>query len=185
MSGLQLDDLEELLRIAREYERMGRFRDAAVAYDQALVLFRDNKRAKEGLRRSGKIEYVRRDMRHRKGIMFIDWSPDSRYLLTASSDGVVNIWNVESERIVRVYKTAYVLSAVDWSVDGKYIAMGEKRGMVVIRDAFTGRKIAELDENYLEEWIGELEEMKRLVERNVNLSLLLGYIGLKIYGMGG
>ena len=145
MSGLQLDDLEELLRIAREYERMGRFRDAAVAYDQALVLFRDDKRAKEGLRRSGKIEYVRRDMRHRKGMMFIDWSPDSRYLLTASSDGVVNIWNVESERIVRVYKTAYVLSAVDWSVDGKYIAMGEKRGMVVIRDAFTGRKIAELD----------------------------------------
>ena len=49
-----LEDLGGLLEVAERYERMGRFRDAAVAYDQALVLFatiRGRGRVSEGLGR--------------------------------------------------------------------------------------------------------------------------------------
>ncbi len=95
-----------------------------------------------------------------------------------------SLWEAEVEEKRKILVILLINMFYSLFVDALKIKKGEKE--LVNRDIEGKiRKIAELDENYLEEWIGELEEMKRLVERNVNLSLLLGYIGLKIYGMGG
>ena len=136
-----LEGLEGLLEVAERYEWEGRFRDAAVAYDQALVLDPGDERARRGLRRTGKIEYIMRDMRHKWAIITVDWSPDGQYVLSACLNGIINIWDVRSGRLVRGYKTLDYIQDVAWSPDGQYIAVGEERGLVIIRDVFTGRVV--------------------------------------------
>lgn len=139
-----LEDLEGLLEVAEKYEGMGQLKDATTAYDQALVLNPGDERARKGLKRTGKIEYVRRDVKHKRGIIAVDWSLDSMYLLSASGDGVVNIWAINSGKIVRHYKTVDELGHVAWSPDRKYVAMGATEDNILVLDTYTGREVARM-----------------------------------------
>ena len=136
----ELGNIEELLRIAKKYEEEGRLKEAAVLYDQALIIDPDNREAKEGLKRIRKIGYIMRDTMHKGCIVSVDWSPEGRYVLSACREGVINIWDARSGKLVREYKTPLVVQVVSWSPDGQYIAVGEEdKGIVEIWHTFTGQ----------------------------------------------
>ncbi|MCS6872949.1 MAG: hypothetical protein NZ571_16010, partial [Anaerolineae bacterium] len=58
-------------------------------------------------------------------IRFIVWSPDGRFLASASGDGVIRIWETGGWRLVnRLRGHSDEVTSVSWSPDGRYIASG-------------------------------------------------------------
>ena len=62
---------------------------------------------------------------HTKLVQFGAWSPDSSRVATASNDGTVRVWDVETgnELLTLDIPTLYA-SAVWWSPDGQHLAIG-------------------------------------------------------------
>lgn len=62
---------------------------------------------------------------HKNPIQAIAWSPDLRYIATASQDETVNIWNAHSGALLYTYPCYVgIVTSVAWSPDGKRIASG-------------------------------------------------------------
>jgi eukaryotic-like serine/threonine-protein kinase len=61
---------------------------------------------------------------HTELINQVSWSPDSRYLASASDDGTVRIWDAETGEAVDVFEYGGEVYSVDWSPDGEYLAFG-------------------------------------------------------------
>mgnify|MGYP002784243792 CR=1 FL=1 len=76
------------------------------------------------------------------GLVF---SPDSRYLATASTDSTIRIWDATTGNELRVLAghTAAVRT-VSFSADGKLLASGGADGKIKIWDVVTGRELADL-----------------------------------------
>ena len=70
----------------------------------------------------------------------VDWSPDGRWLASASLNGAVRVWDVARGRLLHTFMehTAPVYS-VAWSPDGQLLASGAVDGRVRIWEAATGR----------------------------------------------
>ena len=52
------------------------------------------------------------------------WSPDEKRLLSASSDGALQIWNIATGKTVAKVKLRFIgVNAVAWSQDGKLVAV--------------------------------------------------------------
>lgn len=81
----------------------------------------------------------------RAGVKFAIFSPDGRRIAAASADTTVDIWDVETRRVVLTLKghTSWVWSA-RYSPDGRRILTASQDGTARIWDAGTGRQIAVL-----------------------------------------
>jgi serine/threonine protein kinase len=66
------------------------------------------------------------------------WSPDGRYSASGSDEGMVCLWEMTAQYVLRAYQGHYSpVQAVAWSPDGKLIASAGKDRTVQVWDAFT------------------------------------------------
>ena len=79
----------------------------------------------------------------------VAFSPDGRFLATASNDGSARIWDVATGRELKVLRGHWsVVSSVAFSPDGRFLATGSYDGTTRIWDAVSGRQQQVL----VEEW---------------------------------
>ncbi len=76
---------------------------------------------------------------HTNYISAITWSPDGKYIASASGDHTVQIWDANTGTTLRTYRghNSEVL-AVAWSPNGQYIASGSLDSTVQVWQATTG-----------------------------------------------
>jgi len=80
------------------------------------------------------------------------WSPDGKYIASASQDWSIQIWNVGTrQKILTYFAHEEPVTAVAWSPNGKYIASGGYDQNVKIWDPTTGQTL--LTYNVHKNWI--------------------------------
>jgi WD40 repeat protein len=79
---------------------------------------------------------------HKLEIRTVSFSPDGRYLATASNDGTAGLWEVSSGHQLASLAHKEAVHAVAFSHDGNYLATASWDGTAGIWEVPTGRQIA-------------------------------------------
>jgi WD40 repeat protein len=80
---------------------------------------------------------------HSLALASLDYSPDSRYVATASYDKTAKIWDaVRGSEIATLRGHEATVEAVRFSPDGKILARGSYDGTVKLWDWASGRELA-------------------------------------------
>jgi len=82
--------------------------------------------------------------RHTDVVAGVAWSPDGRYLASASWDHTVQVWNVTTGKLAfnpLFFKE--LVNAVAWSPNGRYLAVATADWPVYVVDAKTGQQVFE------------------------------------------
>jgi len=83
--------------------------------------------------------YILPELLHRSNVLAICWSPDAKRLATATGDGHVAVWNVESAvELISLQAHNGAVVAVAWSPDGSRIATASLDSTVKIWEAHSG-----------------------------------------------
>ena len=80
---------------------------------------------------------------HGSRVTSVSLSPDGTTLSSASSDGTVRLWDVETGAVTRTFEES--ASSVAFSPDGTTLATGTSRGSIRIREVTTGATLATLE----------------------------------------
>jgi WD40 repeat protein len=79
---------------------------------------------------------------HNDSVHAVAWSPDGKYIASASADNTVQVWQaLTGSRLVTYTGHGSAVNAVAWSPDGKRIVSGGDDGTVQIWDANSGNQI--------------------------------------------
>jgi len=83
--------------------------------------------------------------RHRRYVLALAYSPDSRLLATASLDNTCRIWDASTGKLLRTFRghEESVFSLV-FAPSGKWLASGDRNGVVILWDPSTGKTIRTL-----------------------------------------
>jgi WD40 repeat protein len=81
---------------------------------------------------------------HRLSIWTVAFSPDGKWLATASSDGIVKIWNIANHSLERSLTYDTWLRPLDFSPDGTRLAVGLGNGQIRLWDTTTWQELAAL-----------------------------------------
>ena len=71
---------------------------------------------------------------HSGSVTHVAWSPDDSMLLTTTSDGEVNVWDVEQRTKKEYREHIYSVGTGAWLPDGKHFVTGGMDGKIVIWD---------------------------------------------------
>lgn len=71
------------------------------------------------------------------------WSPDGRFLASASTSGEVVLWDLEASSVIRRFESNSQLSSLAWSPDSQFLAAASM-STIVLLDAQTGTRVATL-----------------------------------------
>ncbi len=81
-------------------------------------------------------------MGHSSRITSIAWSPDGKFLASASYDKTVQVWDASNGKNILSYKKhSQHVNALAWSHDSKYLATASDDGTVQIWEARTGKML--------------------------------------------
>jgi len=83
-------------------------------------------------------------MKHDGSINAVTFSPDGKYLTTASSDNTARIWDVETGKQLTRMEYDGSIDAVTFSPDGKYLATASSDNTARIWDVETGKQKARM-----------------------------------------
>jgi eukaryotic-like serine/threonine-protein kinase len=75
-------------------------------------------------------------------VLALAWSPDSKRLASASTDGTVHIWGILTGKLLwtnRGHRAS--MWAVSWSPDGKHLAAVNAGDVVQLWNATTGKQV--------------------------------------------
>jgi len=80
---------------------------------------------------------------HKAAIFGIAWSPDGRFLASASADGTVRLWESETGALRRTQRGGIgTATDVAFSPDGKRLAFASSDGIVLLWDLESGKELA-------------------------------------------
>jgi WD40 repeat protein len=69
----------------------------------------------------------------------VAWSPNSRYIASGYRNGIVDVWDISTQKLITTYKGHIDdVYAVAWSPDGQYLASGGVDHTVQVWQALTG-----------------------------------------------
>lgn len=82
---------------------------------------------------------------HAGAVNCVEWSPDGRWLASASKDTTIRIWNPVTGQLVKMLMGhEKEVHSVAWSTDGRWLASGSADGIVRIWDAATWQFVESL-----------------------------------------
>ena len=61
---------------------------------------------------------------------FNEISPDEKYVITASRDGYIYIWELKSSLLIQTYYLPETITAISFSTNGSYILIGTETGLL-------------------------------------------------------
>src|SRR5216683_2848106 len=76
---------------------------------------------------------------HSEFVNAVAWSPNGRYIASASWDHTVQVWDVNTRALLFSYEHNDIVYALAWSPDGHYIAAGGSDRWIDVLNAKTGR----------------------------------------------
>lgn len=79
---------------------------------------------------------------HQNAVNSVAWSPDGTKIVSASSDGTVQVWNTQTGKTIISKDQRGIIATAAWSPDGKFIASGGSQKAVQVWNASDGRTIA-------------------------------------------
>ena len=85
---------------------------------------------------------------HDKEVMnAVTFTPDSKQVITADENGLINLWNVENGEKSNCFGTKGAILSIAVSPDGKYLVAGNEEGNhSVVWDLTTQTQVATLDQ---------------------------------------
>lgn len=108
---------------------------------------RRSREAEDALRRALAESHVRAVMRgHRSGVNSVAFSPDGRFVLTASLDGTARVWNVNTgQQTAELSGHTQRVNRAVFSPDGTRIVTASNDGTARLWDTSTGEELAALE----------------------------------------
>jgi WD40 repeat protein len=96
---------------------------------------------------------------HRAGVTAVSWSPDGKWLATASEDGTAKTWEARSGREpLTLQGHMSQVRSVSWSPDGKRLATGSQDGTAKVWEAATTEAV--------QEWAHQDRTLEKLLALN-------------------
>jgi WD40 repeat protein/DNA-binding XRE family transcriptional regulator len=80
---------------------------------------------------------------HSQAVLGVAFSPDDKYLATASSDETAILWDVATARLLRVFSGHHTaaVNSLAFSPDGKYLVTGSDDATALLWDIGTGQPV--------------------------------------------
>lgn len=82
---------------------------------------------------------------HTQGISSIAYSPDGNWLVTAGADRTARRWRSATGQCQTVFEHDAELHEARFSPDGKWIVVRDSRKLLLVLEAATGRKVAQIE----------------------------------------
>ncbi len=86
-------------------------------------------------------------LKHDNRVRNVAFSPDGKYVATASDDNTARVWNVSTGKQIFDLKHSGPVLDVNFSLDGKYVATASADNTARLWDADTGKQIFDLTHN--------------------------------------